>query len=278
MKTRITIKTIIALAITLLSINAFAQSFYVKLNGGYNWGIASNVIASNSNQVGTVNSYEKVNLSFGKGINIGGAFGYMFNKNIGAELGINYLIGGTTETSSKSSSFNSSSNNTYNYSSTLLNFIPSIIITPGFEKINPYAKIGMSLGIATMSNKNENSSTSGSTTNTTNQTSIASGGLAIGLVSALGATYEINKNISVFGELNISTLSYSPTKSEITEYKQNGVDNLSTLKTRDKVTEYSDSYSTDSSSPTDVNNPRKSMSINIPFSSLGVNIGVKYSF
>lgn len=278
MKKIIIIKTIIALAITLLSINTFAQSFYAKLNGGYNWGIASNLGQRNSNQIGNTTSYEKVNLSFGKGINIVGAAGYMFNKNIGAELGINYLIGGTSETSSKSSNFNSSSNNIYYYSSTLLNFIPSIIISPGFEKINPYAKIGLSLGIATMTIKNESSSTTGNSTNSTYETALLNGGIAIGLVSALGTTYELNKNISLFGEINISTLSYSPTKGETTEYKENGVDRLFTLKTVDKVTEYTDSYSTDSSLQTDVNNPRKSTPISIPFSSLGINIGVKYSF
>ena len=104
MKKKITIKIIIALATILLSINTFAQSFYAKLNGGYNWGIASNIISRNSNQVGSVNSYEKVNLSFGKGINFSGAIGYLINKNIGVELGVSYLMGGTTENSSKSSS------------------------------------------------------------------------------------------------------------------------------------------------------------------------------
>ncbi|MFZ4797712.1 MAG: outer membrane beta-barrel protein [Bacteroidia bacterium] len=274
MKKSNTVKTIIALAISLLSINSFAQSLYVKLNAGYNWGIASNINGSNSSQTGTVTTNEKVNISFGKGVNICGAVGYMFNKNIGAELGINYLIGGTTENSIKSSS-NSSLNN---YSSTLLNFIPAIIITPGFEKINPYAKVGFSLGMATMTVKSENSSTFGSTTSTTNQTSLLNGGFAIGLISALGVTYEVNEKMCVFGELNISTLSYSPTKSEITEYKQDGIDRISTLKTRDKVMEYTDSYTTDNSVPTDNNVSRKSTPINIPFSSLGVNIGVKFSF
>ncbi|MCX6187418.1 MAG: outer membrane beta-barrel protein [Bacteroidetes bacterium] len=273
MKNTITSKTIIALAITFFSFNSFAQNFYAKLNGGYSWATAT-MSTSSLNEVGSISSLDKVNFNFGKGINLGGAVGYMFNKNIGAELGINYLLGGNTEFSLKSSF----SNDAYTYSATLLSFIPSIVITPGFDKINPYAKFGLSIGSATFTVKDENIGTSGSITNTTNITNVYSGGVALGLVSSLGATYKVADKISVFAEMCILTMKYSPTKSELTESKINGVDNLSNLNTRSKVTEYSDSYSIDNSVPTDNNTPRKSIAPNFPFSSIGVNVGIIIGF
>ncbi len=273
MKNTITSKSIIALAITFFTFNSFAQNFYAKLNGGYSWATAT-MSTNSSSQVGTVVNYEKVSFSLGKGINVGGAVGYMFNKNIGAELGINYLLGANTEYGYKSSS----SSDAYTYSATVLGFIPAIVITPGLENFNPYAKFGLSISSATLTVKDENISTSGSITNTSNITNVYSGGVALGLVSSLGASYKITQNISIFGEMCILTMKYSPTKGELTESKLNGVDNLSTKSTRDKNSEFSDSYSIDNSAPTDNNAPRKSSAPNFPFSSVGVNVGIIIGF
>lgn len=76
-------KYIIAAAIVLISSNSFAQKFYVKLNGGYNFGTASfnerNYTPVNNNS----SIYESVQVKLGKGVNWGGSFGYWFNKFIG---------------------------------------------------------------------------------------------------------------------------------------------------------------------------------------------------
>jgi hypothetical protein len=71
-------------------------------------------------------------------------------------------------------------------------------------------------------------------------------------------------------------MSYAPNKSEITESKFNGVDILPNMTIRDKQTEYSDSYTDDNNSSSNTSVPRKSTKQNIPFSSIGVNLGIRY--
>lgn len=269
-------KTIIACIMVIFTFNSFAQkNLYVKLNGAYNIGTTASLYGlGNVIQNGTVLTNEKVELAFGKGINFGGAVGYMFNKHIGAEMNISYLIGGTTTAKTSINSSTSSYTNIFDYAASMLSFIPSIVITPGFEKINPYARFGLIIGMPTVTGNSSTSNTSNGETNITNQTFKFNGGLALGSQSAIGIDYKINNKISLFGELNVINLTYSPTKGEITESKVNGVDNLATLSTRDKKVEYVDSFTEDSNFPIDQNSPQKVLKPSLPFSSVGLNIGV----
>lgn len=272
MKTTLSKQNIIACILALFTFNLFAQkNFYVKLNGGYNMGIIS-YNGSNQTQSGTVTSYEKVPFSLSSGIQFGGAAGYMFNKFIGAELGVSYLIGNTVSMMDKSNTSSTSEN----VSSRLLNFMPSLVITPGFEKLNPYAKFGLSLGSASITDKMETTNNNGSSITTSTQTRVFDGGMAIGFMGTLGMSYKINDKVSLIGELNIASVSYSPTKSEYTEYKQNGIDMLPSMPKSQKNVEFVDSYSQDNNSQSDPNSPRKSIAPSFPFSSIGVNIGVMY--
>jgi hypothetical protein len=157
MKKTITKTTIIACLMALFGFNSYAQkSFYVKLNGGYNLGTTATFNGfGNEIENGTVTSYEKVDLAFGKGINFGGAIGYKFNKYVGTELNVSYLLGGTTKTKYSSTTSASSISFNSDYSATMLSFIPSIVITPGFEKINPYTRFGLIIGLPTFTSKSE---------------------------------------------------------------------------------------------------------------------------
>ncbi|MFZ4799082.1 MAG: outer membrane beta-barrel protein [Bacteroidia bacterium] len=257
-------KYIIAAAIILIASNSFAQKFYVKLNGGYNF-VSAAEAKYNTITTGTLTVYEKTLFSLGKGTSFGGAFGYLFNKFVGTELDVSYLIGAT-------STMDDISVNPYRFrwSSTFIRFVPTVIITPGFDKINPYAKLGLILGTGTYTAKQS--------TNSSNATLLYNGGLAIGFNSSFGVNYKINKNISILCELSIISLSYGATRSELIERTENGVDMLPTLSTRFKITEYSDSHTSDASSIPDENLPRKGSIENVPFSSVGFNIGLQYHF
>jgi hypothetical protein len=280
MKKSISTKTIIALAITLFTLNVNAQNFYAKLNAGFNVGNSSNLSSDfyNLKIDGTVRTYENVNLSFGKGTNFGATFGYMFNKYVGSELNVSYLLGSSTKVEDSEKTASSSEFTSSNYSAKMISFIPAIVITPGFEKMNPYARFGLILGIPTVSSKMESSYTEFGINGTSNLTFKLNGGIAFGLQSALGIEYKFNDKMSFFGEINSINLSYSPTKGEMTEFKINGSDNLGNLSTREKKTEFVDSYTEDSSKPADPNAAAKALAPRLPFSSFGLNLGVIYNF
>lgn len=266
--------------ISLFSNTLFAQGAYVKINAGYGFIISSSV-AQNYSQTTTssppytyTNTIEAVNLSLGKGLNFGGAFGYMFNKNIGAELGISYLLGGTTKFSNESNF--GATHTTYEQTvhSNMLRFIPSLVIASGFEGINPYAKFGLLIGTGSFF-IDDDSDIDG---DIRVQKRKYNGGFALGLNSALGAIYTINDNISIFGEIDLVNLSYSPTKGELTESTLNGVDQLPFTTTSVKEIEFVDSYTFDSANPPSESEPSKELKFKMPYGSVGLNFGLKINF
>ena len=106
----------IAVIICLFAGKVFAQRIYINLNAGAATQMSSENISGFNNYTKTTNSIttQQIDVSLGQGINFGGAFGYMINKNLGVELGLSYLLGdkfnalnkqsGTTESLSYSSS------------------------------------------------------------------------------------------------------------------------------------------------------------------------------
>ena len=259
----------------------FAQGAYLNINSGYATSMSSQNLSGFENSTFEFysNSYsmksEQINFSFGKGLNFGADFGYMFNKNLGAEIGVSYLIGGNTI-----STLTQPNNSTeITVSSKMLRINPSLVITSGFEKINPYAKFGLILGsgYVILSSNQEISGFSGQQSNS--ESIKLSGAIAIGLTSGIGALYKINDKLSFFGELNMINLSYGPTKGIKTDFRIDGVDMLPSLPTRQKETEYLDSFTvTSSNSNPQDSEPSKKLKQKLPFGSFGLNLGLRVNF
>ena len=72
-------------------------------------------------------------------------------------------------------------------------------------------------------------------------------------------------------------MSYSPTKGEITESSYNGVSDLADMTTNDKMIDFVDKVTYDNT-PTNDGAPAQELKETYPFSSFGINIGLKYSF
>ena len=74
-----------------------AQGLYFGLGGGYGFAAAKQTLGQDTkvtNTGGTFSAeYMSHPISLGKGINAGLFAGYMFNPNIGLELGVSYLAG-----------------------------------------------------------------------------------------------------------------------------------------------------------------------------------------
>jgi hypothetical protein len=258
--------------ISLFANNLFAQGAYVNINAGYGLSMSSQNINGFYNYTSGTNSVtkEQVNVSLGKGLNFGGAFGYMFNKNIGAELGVSYLIGGK----SKETDTYTGGTTDYTLSAKMLRVIPSLIIASGLEGINPYAKFGLVIATgSTMYDYSDNDNG-----DVTKMKMKYSGGLGFGLYSGIGASFNLSDKMSLFGELNMINLSSAPTKSEITEETYNGTDVLPNLTTAEKETEYVDSYTYSTTTPAPDSEPAKALKQKYPFGSFGLNIGLKISF
>jgi len=88
----------------------------------------------------------------------------------------------------------------------------------------------------------------------------------------------INNKMSLFGEFALISMSYAPTKSEITLYTEDGVDKLPELKTSEKMTIFMDNYSFSWSETHSDSQPQQKFKQKFQFGSFGLNIGLKYYF
>ena len=263
-----------AIILFVFSNTIFAQKLYVSVNGGYNF--AANTTTNYSFNYNPYNSSaNKVEVSLGKGFNFDAAIGYKFNKIIGAELGVSYLKGETTTWNF--SLYTSGVGINYisrNYSSTMLRFIPTLVFSGDYKTLNPYVKIGAIIGSGSFL-INQTGRIDSIISSSSTQTTKYDGGLAIGVYCGLGAIYKINKNVSILAEITNINMSYAAEKSELIESKLNGVDQLPGMSISQKQEEFVDSYS---SSYSTTDKPRKGLKQNISFSSIGFNIGARYSF
>jgi hypothetical protein len=278
MKNYFTNKAMIILCMVfMVAHSSKGQNFYVKFSGGYGLGSSPDAFGmNNSSQTGNLETNTKVNLTLGTGVNVAGTLGYSFNENIGTELGVSYFMGSSSSFKSSYSGSFSSESYSAELSGKMLMVVPSLVLSHTFNRIKPYAKFGLivGLGSATIKNDYEEVDISNNDKDYGSTTTKLSGGLALGLNSAIGISYEINDRISLFGELQNVNLNYSPKQGEVTKSSLNGVDNLSTLKPREIKTEFTDSYTIDRSQNPDENAPSKEISPNLPFSNIGFNLGI----
>lgn len=244
-----------------LSANAQAQGPYAKLGLGYQFGMGGTTEAK---QTGT--QVEGIKLNYGKGLTGNLALGYMFSPNIGAELGFGYLTGRETEVQSV---FNNRVENNL-YSSRMFLLTPALVISAGKEGLNPYAKFGLIAAKGKVVHE-MSLSQNGILEVETHQT----GGWGLGLQAALGLEFGLTEQLGFFTELNMNNLSYSPEKAEIVAYRYNGADYLPTLSVRARETTYVDTYNTEQTAS---GAPRAELKENLPFSSIGLQVGVKFNF
>ncbi|MBI5218107.1 MAG: outer membrane beta-barrel protein [Bacteroidia bacterium] len=259
--------------------NAFSQGPYVRASLGISLPLASYSVFDEtftSSSSNTNRKYDSRNLSFGKGIPVEIAPGYMLNKNIGAELGISYLVGLSTETTDKSTnSSGKTSTDINNFKGAMLAFTPSVVVESGMNKINPYARMGLIIGLPSFKIEENDTDYDGDQDITVEK---YYSGLAFGFNSALGVLYQMSNKIGVFAELNMNALSYGPKKGKLLKYSHNGTDLLPDATTREKETEFLYDYETNSNNNPSDGEPSKEQGFKMPFSSFGLNLGIKMKF
>lgn len=214
-------------------------------------------------------------ISFGTGGTLTAAGGYMITPHIGLELGITAILLPTeykfTTTTNGSTTANS---NRSTKAQVPLYIIPALLFTTNGPGARVYARMGLALPI---SNRIRTAQTY-----TNNSAGIAptvyefelTNSFSIGFQAAAGLNYPVTDRVALWGEVTgISRNAYAK-KLEMTGYTVNGVNQLSKLPTSQKVVEYEfdRSYSSSASNP---NAPTKYTTSSIPYSSIGLSIGVK---
>jgi len=312
MKKKYTCLLMSFLAVGLMSSNANAQGAYVNIGAGFGFGDGSmegsNFVNAEADGVTTQDTETAVFGSLGSGINFGAGFGYMFNENFGAELGVNYLIGRQFITTSEynetatvagsggggSITVTENDKSTEAMSANLLRINPSFVLVGNGDKIKPYAKFGVMLGFgkAKLTGTETGSYSNGTSTDTYEDVGTAewSGGIGFGFSGALGAAYGLSDKMSLFAEMNINNMSWAASTSVLTSYTETETDASGTTTTDyltgatvyqletnyvDEITPSSNTGSNPNQSDT---SPRDELKSKVGLGSVGINIGLKISF
>jgi hypothetical protein len=271
----------IVIMLFLHSINSVAQKFYldISIGGSYDWlkkKLGDNY-EYNGNNLSTDNRIG--NGSYGKGTNYNLSLGYKLNNYISLEMGFSYLNG-------KSYQWDTSWSNTYYWNnnlitetysnsskwySTMTRLTPSILLSLKKRLFTPYAKLGLIIKIGGTITNIQGSNYSGPQSLGPDSTITQFyGGYSFGVMATIGNEVAFpNKTLSFFFEFVIIDQLWAPSYSEIIQGQSTSYNNSYKIDYLNNVAPYfNPNFGQTSVAPKYYN----------PFSSIGFNIGVKYSF
>lgn len=240
----------------------FAQQWYLVAGGGYGFPVAGEVL-ENQSLAGSVSmqySYTTLTQSFGAGFKTGISGGYMFNKNFGVELGFSYLDGSTTTVSLVSYYYYNNLNYT-NYienvamSGTMFRMTPAFRFQYGEKKFKPYVVFGF---IAALSESAKLVDTYSAQFPA--KTGTFSGGKSFGFHGAIGTRFMFSEKVAAFIEFAVDYQNYAP---QMLVYNNGNTVNYN---------------STGGGYIGGVGGGTATPPVYLPFSSLGVNAGIQFSF
>ncbi len=245
---------------------ANAQGVYVNLGLGYNLNAAKQVIGTNQT-IGNTPTVENVNGSYGKGFGFGLGLGYLFTENVGAELGFSMLFGSkykTTYSDDQGSTGNGEAKGK------IIRITPALKVTGG-EKMKPYAKFGLVLGLGAKGEMTYNETGVGYTLKVTEK---YSGGMSMGWMGAFGVDYELSDMLGIFLELNSINQTWAPEKNAWSITQTSG--NFSESESGNQT--YEDKLSGTQSESAIFGVDNQELKEYHPFSSFGIHIGAKLAF
>jgi opacity protein-like surface antigen len=258
--------------------NNFEKGFYVGAAIGFGFGLCYYdpcCYYDESNYSPSYDVVKGISLMWGKGINGQIEGGYNFNKYIGVDLGVRDFWGLNIK---KTSDGNSGTEGGYftetnKFRAMVLEVIPSVVISPGFDDFNPYAKFGVSVGVYPAIYRTE-SQTTGNTT--IDYKGVYYGHIPVGYSVAGGLQWNFADNMNVHVEADFDGEYYSPAHYKVTEYKINGVDHFSDLTNKQKYIDFVKTYDKLETIPDDSHNKRLKESF--PLTGIGLNVGFTMKF
>jgi hypothetical protein len=261
----------------ILGFTTNAQFYYTRIGVAVTGSISSNRdLLYSYTSSGSGQTAHAVPVGLGRGFTGTAAFGFKPSKYIGLEIGISEFVGFPRYADSIVN-FPGGTNAEAAFKGNMLSILPAVVISPGFEKIDPYARLGLVIGIRPRI-YGQMTYTQAST-NPPNEYKVIReyyGNAAIGLNAAMGVNWTISDLISLYAEFTFTSISYAPNYSEIILYDKNGVDQLSTLTVKQTKTEYYNSITLNEDIPD--TSPNKELKKSIPFSNAGLSFGIAFHF
>lgn len=311
MKTKLFLLGLLASAMTMAgqttnTTDSNKETWYFKLGGSYfiqtaatEFPIVSGALPNTdvyaANGI-TLISRETNHGSFGEGFRTGLNVGYRFTTRLGVEMGINYFTGKEKTMVKTVNKLVAPGSNTYVTGSaegkiTAFDLAPALVLFLGEVKgFEPYTKVGVIVpvhGDLTIETNRTYTAPTGVTNAYTKEEVLPNP--TMGFIAALGTSYKLGKNISLFAELEYRNFTVSGNTKETIEYTENGIDKLNTPTFfRDgsyssNHTNYVEQINTSSNSKVtntagfDSTKATDDISSYVGISGLGLTFGLKYS-
>lgn len=313
MKTKLFLLGLLASAMTVAgqttsTADSKPETWYFKVGGSYFMQTAATefpVVGGNqpldrTYVGGKLVSEKSITGSFGEGFRTGITAGYRFSIRLGVELGINYYSSNTKTMAQTVSDVpyipTSATTGIYNFKSegqiTAYDIAPAIVMflgeSHGFE---PYTKVGVLVPIHgdleitsdAVAPVGVNPSTGAPVFGNVHSVDVVKPNPTLGFSAALGTSYKLAKNISLFAELEYRNFTVHGDTKETTEFTVNGNDAMATRKTSQIHTNYRDGLDVNSNNAltnpngVDTSKPTDELSSYVGISGLGLTLGLKYS-
>ena len=251
------------------------RKFYIgiELGGGISTASSFDMLYKYSGDAAN-STVSVVPVALGNGFNGSLNVGYWFCKYAAAELGVSEFLGLPTQGDSVVYLIGAS-RAIAKVRGSMLSVIPAIVISAGLEKINPYARFGLQIGVLPyMVSKY---SQDNSSTNPPMSKKIYNdyyGGIALGYTAAGGVTFKFTDLISFYVEIQFAHSTWSPNHSQVVKYTVNGEDRLSELTTWQKQADFV--WEKNVNGTVDITQPRQELRTTYPFSTASINLGLKF--
>jgi len=230
-----------------------AQGSYLTIGLGYALGSGTQILGAAQGPTSTEGVYG----SLGEGLKVNLAGGHMFTKSVGGELGLSYWSGNSFEWTSDEGS----SRIKRSVSGSGFIFIPGVVFSTEMQPVAPYGRAGLILGILKVTDELTSSDGYAATVEET-------GGVAWGYQGAFGLLVSTGGLADFFAELTITSVTYSPSQTELTKLTYGGQDMLGQVANKTITLEESVPNGSED----------KDLAVRRPFSSIGLAMGVRIPF
>jgi hypothetical protein len=252
-----------------------AQNLEFNFGGGYHFSSASQFFIDNISSSGSTTSYKRIASSFGRGISAIAGLRYSLSHWLDLWIDVRYAfsvpaVKGSTVFSGIDYYYNESNK----WKSRVLQASPSIGLKIASQKLQPYARLGITVPVYSRINVSASYTSSGfgGPIATGSNRKIYRLKHTAGYTAAAGIAPALSKKLSVFVEVDIISQAIQVRRSSLVSDIVNGVEKIDTYPTATRETIYVRKLDSQTYDP---NEPSRQLGFSLPYSSIGLNAGLR---
>ena len=262
--------------------SSYGQGFYFSVGAGFAFpltgplmdggGVPYNGTIASSTGLQT---YNMKGASFSSGLLGKAAFGYMINENVGVELAAQMTLAPKKYTSGIDTIYVGNVPSSVSFtqqSKGLLLFIPSLVMQTSGDNLKLYSRVGLVIPARTKIVQDQiftNLPGTGALT-TDDVTYNIKNSFSLGFAAAIGVKYKLSEKTQLWAEVSFLSLNVLTKQGTLVAFSEDGQSYAPSSTGLPTTINYSKTASVDSSQVSQA-------AYAIPFSSIGLHVGVSYS-